>query len=135
MRRLNSLRGKRSASGGSASMQAVTRVNSEQASKVKMRVPTGLRYREGRCVVGKQPTFAPATTAGVVETACGQRHGAQRGRSLHDEGKLRPRTVESHRSAVMSDRLIVVLKRRNGRGAKGPDFGVLAKASQGRGLA
>jgi hypothetical protein len=39
----------RAASGGSASRQAVTRVNAEQASKHLMWVPTRQWYGEGRC--------------------------------------------------------------------------------------
>lgn len=133
MRRLNSLRGNRSASGGSASMQAITRVNSEQASKVQSLEPTGLRNREGRSAAGKQPTRAPAASAGVVEMACMQgvvrNVGPARGtRSCALE------LCSDHGSRSSSDRLIVVMKRRNGRGAKEPDFGVLVKRHKVRGL-
>jgi hypothetical protein len=115
-------------------MQAVTRVNSEQASKVQSQVPTGLRYREGRCATGKQPTNASVATAGVVETACTQGMVRNVGDS-RDTRSCVLKLWHDHRSWGMSDRLIVVRKRRNRCGAKGPDFGVLVKKSEGRGLA
>ena len=67
--------------GGLANRQAVTRVNPEQASKVKLGVPSCLRKGEGRCAV-------QATTVGriwlrrteVVGTACRTRTTGQRGR-------------------------------------------------------
>ena len=49
-----------STSGGLATVRAVTRVNPEQASKVKPRRPTRLGNGEGRCAAGKQPTPTPA---------------------------------------------------------------------------
>ena len=42
-------------------MQAVTRVKLEQASKVKVWMPTRLNNGEGRSAPGKQPTRAPVT--------------------------------------------------------------------------
>jgi hypothetical protein len=56
-------------SGGFAIVRAVTRVNPEHASKVKMRRPTRLRYEEGRRAKGKQPTRAPFAAAGVLGMA------------------------------------------------------------------
>jgi hypothetical protein len=50
-------------------LQAVTRVKLEQASKVKMRMPTRLRNGEGRA--GREETNKHLTrSAGVVSTAC-----------------------------------------------------------------
>ena len=115
-------------------MQAATRVNSEQASKVQSWAPTGLRNREGRRAAGKQPTCAPAATAGVVETACRQGVLRNVGDPRGGRGCARRRR-EERRPSGESDRLIVARKRRNGRGAKGPDFGALVKEPEGEGLA
>jgi len=52
-------------------MQAVTRVNAEQASKRVMWEPTRLRFGEGRC---SRETLSerPEVPTGVVATACVQ---------------------------------------------------------------
>jgi hypothetical protein len=65
----------RVASGDSASRQAVTRVNAEQASKQEMWEPTQQRYGEGRghrFRLGERhiPSCGPT---GVVATACRHR--------------------------------------------------------------
>ncbi len=52
--------GRKPAKGGRAKTRAVTRVNPEQASKVKMWMPTRLNNGEGRSEAGKEPTQAPA---------------------------------------------------------------------------
>ena len=50
-------------------MQAVMRMKLEQASKVKMRMPTRLRIGEGRA--GREETNKHLTrSVGVVSTAC-----------------------------------------------------------------
>src|ERR1700688_2400301 len=59
------LRCRRVASGDSASVQAVTRVNAEQASKQSTWEPTRLSYGEGRCWWGKtRATEAPSVPPG-----------------------------------------------------------------------
>ena len=54
--------------GGRATLQAVTRVNLEQASKVKMWMPTRLRYGEGR-----------ADREETEESTCWVRRGSEDG--------------------------------------------------------
>ena len=51
-------------------MQAVTRVNAEQASKSAMRKPTRSRIRGRLPSMGKRAIPAPIDSAGVVATAC-----------------------------------------------------------------
>ena len=60
----------RVASGDSASMQAGTRVNAEQAPKRAMRKPTRLNYGEGRRSVDETSDKRPWDSAGVVALAC-----------------------------------------------------------------
>jgi hypothetical protein len=66
--------------GGSASVQAVTQVNAEQASKRTMRGPTRLPYRGRLIRLGKRADEAPSRCAGVVATACTQGKRTQHGR-------------------------------------------------------
>ncbi len=54
-------------------MQAVTRVNAEQASKRLMREPTRLEIGEGRCRWNSTSEQAFIDPAGVMATACMQR--------------------------------------------------------------
>jgi hypothetical protein len=52
----------KAALGGRAIRQAITRVKPEQASKVKVRTPTRLRYGEGRAdgeVIDRHPFGSP----------------------------------------------------------------------------
>ena len=59
--------------GGSASMQAVTRVNAEQASKTLLQEPTRLRNGEGRRYLEEtqlERAKNPDNPAGVVAMAC-----------------------------------------------------------------
>lgn len=51
-------------------MQAVTRVNAEQASKRVMRKPTRLINGEGCHRGGSEREIAPCDSAGVMATAC-----------------------------------------------------------------
>ena len=60
----------RVALGDSASRQAVTRVNAEQASKHSMREPTRQRDEEGRRCESRQPATGVRGPAGVMATAC-----------------------------------------------------------------
>jgi hypothetical protein len=62
----------RVASGDSASRQAVTRVNAEQASKREMWEPTQQRYGEGRChrILQGSDTIPSCDPTGVMATAC-----------------------------------------------------------------
>jgi len=51
-------------------MQAVTRVNAEQASKRVTWEPTRLSYGEGRCWRDGTERQSPAGPTGVLATAC-----------------------------------------------------------------
>jgi len=61
--------GQKSALGGRAILQAVTRVKLEQASKVKSWMPTRLLTGEGR-TNGEETDQAPVRSTGVLSTAC-----------------------------------------------------------------
>jgi len=68
--------------GGSASVQAVTRVNAEQTSKRTMRGPTW-KSCWGRLIrLGERAKKAPSRRAGVVVAACTQGKRAQHGKPL-----------------------------------------------------
>jgi hypothetical protein len=58
--------------GDGASVQAVTRVNAEQASKRTMRGPTRNPNRGRLIRLGKRADEAPSRRAGVLATACTQ---------------------------------------------------------------
>ena len=66
--------------GDSASVQALTRVNAEQASKRTMRRPTRPPLRGRLIWLGKRAKFAPSRCAGVVARACAQGKRAQHGK-------------------------------------------------------
>src|SRR5271157_5843171 len=67
--------------GDSASVQAVTRVNAEQASKRTMRMPTRQPFRGRLIRLGVNERIStPSRCAGVVATACTQGKRAQHGR-------------------------------------------------------
>jgi hypothetical protein len=61
--------GTKSALGGRAILQAVTRVKLEQASKVKLWMPTRLLTGEG-CTNEEETDQAPVRSTGVLSTAC-----------------------------------------------------------------
>lgn len=71
-------------------MQAVTRVNAEQASKRVMWEPTRLNNGEGRCWLEEVPHAGratnPAGPTGVVATACMQEESTSNTGSLGGEG-------------------------------------------------
>jgi hypothetical protein len=66
--------------GDSASVQAVTRVNAEQASKRTMRGPTRNPNRGRLIRLGKRADEAPSRRAGVLATACTQGKRTQHGK-------------------------------------------------------
>jgi hypothetical protein len=66
--------------GDSASVQAVTRVNAEQASKRTMRRPTRQPYRGRLIRLGDRARTTPIRCAGVVATACTQGKRTQHGK-------------------------------------------------------
>jgi hypothetical protein len=108
--------------GGFADRQAVTRVNPEQASKVKLCVPIRLRFEEGRSVV-------QATTDGmtwlrrteVVGTACREGQLGNVGDPVGCGSGIPPRRL-GRRPGWESERSIVPSSLGNARGGKGPHF-------------
>src|SRR5271167_787212 len=67
--------------GDSASVQAVTRVNAEQASKRTMHRPTRLPFRGRLTRLGRtERSGTPSRCAGVLATACTQGKRTQHGR-------------------------------------------------------
>ena len=113
--------GQSSALGGVATVWAATRVNPEQASKVKSRMLTRLRYGEGRWVVGKRSIKAPAAILRGSGSGTYGRLIGQRGRPTGDEGRDLQRIVRM-RSLWESERFIVPGKSGNADGGKGPHF-------------
>jgi hypothetical protein len=76
--------------GDSASVQAATRVNAEQASKRTMRRPTRRPFRGRLIRLGvNERRIAPSRCAGVVATACTQGKRTQHGKPL---GVVKART-------------------------------------------
>ncbi len=123
-----------STSGGLATVRAVTRVNPEQASKVKSRRPTRLGNGEGRRAAGKQPMQAPvALRRGNGDGTC-RRPLSQRGRPGPMRGRGPQRRL-GRRSVRESDGPIVPRKPGNAGGGKGSDFGALSKRPKMRRLA
>src|SRR5579871_6797036 len=66
--------------GGRASVQAVTRVNAEQASKETMCGLTRLPFRGRLAWLGKRADEAPSRRTGVVAMACTQGKRTQHGK-------------------------------------------------------
>ena len=109
--------------GDSASVQAVTRVNAEQASKRTMRRPTRLPYRGRLTRLGERASSAASRCAGVVATACTQgkrtQHGKPHGGISDDQPDARE--GQAGRPGV-TERLVVLLKPGNAGGGKEPQF-------------
>ena len=106
-----------------ASMQAVTRVNAEQASKKVMREPTHLNYGEGRCRWGRRATQAPSGPAGVVATACKQRRSSATRETPAVASERQPGAREGQAGPHgVAERLVVPGKPGNSGGGKGPQF-------------
>ena len=119
--------------GGSARVQAVTRVNAEQASKRTMRRLTRISNRGRLIRLGKRADEAPSRRAGVVATACTQgkrtQHGKPRG-VLSDE---QPDACEGWTGRPgVTERPVLPLKPGNAGGGKGPQFRTDARRSEGQ---
>src|SRR6059036_408960 len=121
--------------GDSASVQAATRVNAEQASKRTMRRPTRLPYR-GRLTRrgANERSRGPSRCAGVVATACTQgkrtKHGKPQGVVSDDQPEARE--GQAGRSGV-AERFVVPRKPGNAGGGKGPQFKTDAIRGEGPG--
>ena len=115
------LRRQKAASGGPANSQAATRVNPEQASKVKSRTPTRRSYGEGRSVSGKRPSIAPGAVRRGMRSGMRGRTFAQRGRPDRVRDRCSQRLL-GRRPDRESDGLIVPTKPGNAGGGKEPCF-------------
>ena len=115
--------------------RAVTRVNPEQASKVKLWTPTRPNIGEGRCMTGKTPTDAPVVVhRGIGDSTC-ERFSGQRGRPLTGERSRRSTRPLGAWPAEESERPIRPLNPGNAGGGKGPRFWVRLRKSRTRRLA
>ena len=115
------LRGQQAALGGPANLQAATRVNPEQASKVKSRMSTRLNYGEDRRVPEKQPSLASGAIRRGNGSGMQRRKRRQRGRPER-VGDRCPQRFLGERSARDSEGLIVLVKPGNSGGGKEPYF-------------
>jgi hypothetical protein len=121
--------------GGSASVQAATRVNAEQSSKRTMRRSTRQPYR-GRLIRldenEQSDTFRRC--AGVVAAACTQgkrtKHGKPQGVVSDDQPEARE--GQAGRPGV-AERFVVPRKPGNAGGGKGPQFKTDAIRGEGPG--
>ena len=127
-------RRQQSALGGPAKTRAVTRVNPEQSSKVKMRESTLQSVGEDRRVEGKQPMYAPSTARRGTGDGTFRRPSAQRGRP----GRVRGRASQRQfwwRPGRESEGVIVPLSPGKLGGGKEPYFWSLRKEPRRRRLA
>src|ERR1700686_2878263 len=121
--------------GDSASVQAVTRVNAEQASKRTMRRPTRQPFR-GRLIRlgGNERSSPPSRCAGVVATACTQGKRTQHGRP---QGVVRDDQPEAREGQAgrpgEAERFMVPRKPGNAGGGTEPQFKTDAIRSEGPG--
>jgi hypothetical protein len=120
-------RGQQAVKDGPANPQAATRVNPEQASKVKLWTPTRLNNGEGRSAPGKKPLTAPGAVHRGNGSGMWGRARAQRGRPGRARGRS-PQRVPGARSDRDSEGLVVPMKLGNSGGGTGPCFW---NASQG----
>ena len=121
--------------GDSASVQAVTRVNAEQASKRTMRRPTRQPFRGRLTRLGDMSEAdTPSRCAGVVATACTQgkrtQHGKPQGVVSDDQPDARE--GQAGRPGV-AERFVVPRKPGNAGGGKGPQFKTDAIRGEGPG--
>lgn len=116
-------------------MRAITRVNPEQASKVKSWTPTRPNIGEGRCAMGKQPTQAPVVVHRGMGNGTHGRFSGQRGKPPADERSRRSTRPVGWWSAWVAERLIVLWKPGNAGGGKEPRFWVCLKELRTRRLA
>ena len=110
--------------GDSASVQAVTRVNAEQASKRSMRRPTGQPFRGRLTRLGvNERRNTPSRCAGVVATACTQGKRTQHGKPHGVVSNDQPEAREGQAGRLgVAERFVVPLKSGNAGGGKGPQF-------------
>ena len=121
--------------GDSASVQAVTRVNAEQASKRTMRRPTRQPFPGKADTAGmNERTVTPGRCAGVVATACTQGKPTQHGKpqGVVSDDQPESREGQAGRRGV-AEGFVVPLKPGNAGGGKGPQFKTDALRGEGHG--
>ncbi len=116
-------------------MRAVTRVNPEQASKVKSRTSTLQSVGEDRRAEGKKPMRAPSAVRRGTGDGTYRRLFVQRGRPCRARGSDPRRCEFGQRHGRESEGLVVPVKPVKAGGGKGPYFWVLWKEPRRRGLA
>ena len=107
--------------GGSATMQAGTRVNAEQASKRLTRKPTLLSSGEGRRPAGKRATKHRPVSAGVMASACME--DGKRSNTGSPAGAVHAATGTPRgagRAGRVAERPVGLKTRGNARRGKGP---------------
>src|SRR5262245_51953634 len=121
--------------GDGASVQVVTRVNAEQASKRTMRRPTRQPFRGRLTRLGvNERKSMPSRCAGVVATACTQGKRAQHGRPQGAVSDDQPEAREGQAGRPgETERFAVPRKPGNAGGGKGPQFKTNARRSEGPG--
>src|ERR1700733_12761358 len=120
--------------GDSASVQAATRVNVEQASKRKMCRPTRLPYRGRLKQLVELSESAASCYTGVLAAACTQgkrtQHGKPHGEVSDDQPNAREGQVGRH---GVAERFVLPLRPGNSGGGKGPQFKTDATSGEGFG--
>ncbi len=120
--------------GDSASVQAVTRVNAEQASKRTMCRPTRLPYRGRLIRRGWMSEDYARRYTGVLATACTQGKLTQHGKPQDVVRDDQPDTREGSAGRPgVAERSGVPLKPGNAGGGKGPQFKTDARRGEGPG--
>ena len=103
----------------------------EQASKVKVWMPTRLNNGKGRVGRGSNQQIHRFWSIGVVGTACRKGEPGNRGSPTSREGSGLIAVVGRLRGWV-SDRVVVPLRPGNSGGGKGPDFWCAFEEGEGR---
>ena len=118
------LRRQKFTKGEPANMRAATRVNPEQASKVKMRTPTHSALGEGRSATVDQPSRETGAVRRGSGSSTHGRYLKQHGRPAEARGSGPQRDIWARRRRE-SERFIVLMKPGNAGGGKGPCFQML----------
>jgi hypothetical protein len=120
--------------GDSASVQAATRVNAEQASKRTMCRPTRQPFRGRLIRLGGRAKTTPRRCTGVVAAACTQGKRTQHGKPQGVVRDDQPDTREGSAGRPgVAERFVVPLSPGNTGGGKGPQFKTDAASSEGPG--
>lgn len=115
------------------SMQAVTRVNAEQASKSMMRKPTRQQFGEGRCPRAKRATRSPRVPPGYWRRHAGKRKtDATREAPWCGPARGQPAAREGQAGRLgVAERPVVPMSPGNAGGGKGPQFKTNVRRGKG----